>query len=127
MNNFIKNILLLAVALVLSYLTAPYFGSIYNQMFPTELNSGWIGSSQSLEFIRGISLSLIPLLTIFTIFIFKKKSSVLWLISPLLLWEIIVDVRHIYIPVTLALIALGLATFLRKIFKIGKFTEPSPR
>lgn len=116
MNNFIKNILLLVVILAISYFTAGYFGKVYDLIFGS--GGAWIGSEGSWNLIIGFPLSLIFFLTLFSYaWIFKSKTSTLWLISPLLLWEIIVDVRHIYIPVTLAIIAVGLATLLRKAFK----------
>lgn len=117
MNNFIKNVLLFVGALILSYFTAGYLGSVYNYLFPVELNSGWIGSPNSLEFIRGISLSLIFFLTfISATWVFKKTISTIWLVSPLIIYEVLVDIRHIYIPTILILVALGISWVLPKIF-----------
>ena len=123
MNNFIKNVLLFVGALILSYFTAGYLGSVYNYLFPVELNSGWIGSPNSLEFIRGISLSLIFFLTfISATWVFKKTISTIWLVSPLIIYEVLVDIRHIYIPTILILVALGVSWVLPKIvnFKSAK-------
>lgn len=117
MNNIIKNILLLVAALVLSYFTAEYFGSVYDSLFGS--GSAWIGSEGSWNLIIGFPLSLIFFLAMFSCaWVFKSKSSTLWLISPILLWEGAVDIRHIYIPILLVAIAMGLATLIRKIFKI---------
>lgn len=118
MNNFIKDILLLVVVLVLSYFTAGYFGSIYSSMFGS--GGAWIGSEESWNLIIGFPLSLAFFLTLFSYaLVFKSKSATLWLISPILLWEGAVDIRHIYIPILLVAVAFGLATLFRKIFKIG--------
>lgn len=126
MNNFVKNILLLSVAIVLSYFTASYFGIVYDSVFGS--GGAWIGSEGSWNLIIGFPLSLIFFLTLFSYaWMFKSKSSTLWLISPILLWESAVDLRHIYLPIILALIAFGLAILIRKIFKISKYTEPFPR
>src|SRR3989344_7877770 len=100
MNNFLKNILLLVGALILSYFTADYFGSFYNFMFGS--GGAWIGSEGSWNLIIGFPLSLIFFLTLFSsVCVFKSKSSTLWLISPILLWESVVDIRHIYLPIIL--------------------------
>ena len=39
MNTFVKNVLLFVVVGILSYLTAGYFGSLYNNLVPYYENS----------------------------------------------------------------------------------------
>lgn len=118
MKKWLLVFVVILVSIIISYYTAGYFGVIYDKSFPSELNSGWIGSSGSLQFIRGISLSLIFFLTLLSYsFLFKSKSSTMWLLSPLLLWEGTFDIKHIYIPILLIIIAFGLATLLKKLFK----------
>lgn len=115
MNTFLKDILLIVIAVALSYFSAEYLGSLYTSL----LGSGgaWFGREQSWNFIIGFPLTLTFFASlIFSTWIFTKKSAVLWLISPLLLWEIVVDIKHIYIPIILVLVALGLSWLLRKIF-----------
>jgi hypothetical protein len=125
MRKNIFSVLLIAIAIILSYYTACFFGYIYDHLFPFELNSGWIGSSQSLQFVRGISLSLIFFITVFTYsWLFKKWTSMLWFISPLLLWEVVMDLRHIYIPILLIIIAFALAKLINLI--ISKFKQSNP-
>lgn len=117
MKNKIYSMLLILVAIIVAYYSANFFGKIYNNLFPTELNSGWIGSRGSLQFLGGISLSLIFFLTFFSYgFIFKSKKSVLYLILPFLLFEMTVDIRHFYIPIILIIIGLLLSWIIRKIF-----------
>src|SRR3989344_7030146 len=117
MNNIVKNILLLAVVLMLSYFTAEYFGAAYDSMFGS--GGAWIGSEGSWNLIIGFPLALIFFLTLFSYaWVFKSKRSTLWLISPVLLWEVVIDIRHIYLPIILGLIAFGLAWVIRKILKI---------
>lgn len=124
MTTFKKSFLTF-LAIVCAYFTAPYLGGFYDSLFPTELNSGWIGGSGSLQFIRGISLSLIFFLTLVGRLMFTKYTSVLWLISLPLLWEVSFDLDHIYIPVALALIAYGLSLLVRKIFGMDNPTRTS--
>jgi hypothetical protein len=125
MRKNIFSVLLITIAIILSYYAADFFGYIYDHLFPFELNSGWIGSSQSLQFVRGISLSLIFFITIFSYnWLFKKWTLVLWFISPLLLWEAVVDLKHIYIPILLVIIAFALAKLIQ--FLISKFKRPNP-
>lgn len=124
MKKNLLSALIIIAGILISYYTAGYFGSIYDKAFPAELNSGWIGSSASLQFVRGISLSLIFFITIVTYgWVFKSWSSTLWFISPLLLWEGTMDLRHFYIPIGLVVLAFGLAKLIRIVTK--KFNNPS--
>ena len=126
MNNIVKNILLLVAVLVLSYFSAGYFGMAYDSMFGS--GGAWIGSEGSWNLIIGFPLALLFFLTLFSYtWIFKSKKPTLWLISPVLLWEVVIDIRHIYIPIALTLVALGLAILLQKIFKISTTNKSYPR
>ena len=120
MNNFIRNILLLVVALVLSYFTAEYFGTWYDKFFPQSDDSMFSLTKQELIFLAGIPFAYI----FFTALLFQsfgfgnRNKWTLWLLAPALLFFASGDLKHIYLPIILALIALGLAVLLRKIFKI---------
>lgn len=117
MKKILTSLVLIIVAVVASYYTAIYFGKTYEYLFGE--GSAWIGSARSWQFIIGFPLSLIFFLTLVAhTWVFKSKASTLWFISPLLLWEGVVDVRHIYIPIILGLIAWGLSTLVKKVFKI---------
>ena len=122
----VRNFILLFTALILSYLTASYTGSWYNQISP-QYGSVFLGTdTDSAVLFAGALVShvfFVP--SIFGLFGFRKNIrwiSIL-LIPPALLW-IFVDIYHIYIPIILALIALGLAVLIRKILKISGYTEP---
>jgi len=121
MNNFIKNILLLVSVLVLSYFTANYFGSLYGYFSPP-FDDSMIGlSKETLSFIDGAPFSYI----FFTTLLFQsfglgnRNKWTLWLLAPAILFFASGDLKHIYLPVILGLVAWGLATLLRKIFRIS--------
>lgn len=118
MGTRVKSFILLIIALLLSYYTAVHVGALYTQLFGE--GGAWIGSEDSWNFIIGLPLSLIFFLTLIpATWVFKKTSSSFWLISPIILWEIVLDIRHIYIPIALIILALGLSTLLKKILKIN--------
>lgn len=125
MNNFIKNILLLIVVLVLSYFTAQYFGSWYDGFSPLYDSSFFPLPKEVLINTAGFPFAFI----FFTVLLFKlfgsgnKNKWIGWLLVPALLFFASGDLKHIYLPITLALIALGLATLLRKMFKDNKFLQ----
>lgn len=117
MKNKIYSSLLILVAIIFAYYSASFFGKIYNNLFPTELNSGWIGGGSSLYFLRGISLSLLFFMILFTYpWVFKTIKMTMWFIIPITLWEITFDPDKIYLPIALSLIGFALAYILRKIF-----------
>jgi hypothetical protein len=122
MNNFFKNILLLLIALVLSYFAAHYFGFLYNKFSPGQLDGSWIGSRGSWQFIIGFPFAFIFFLVlIFCSFVPRNhKKWVGWLLAPAFIFYAAGDLIHIYLPVILALIALGIAIILRKIFHRGQ-------
>lgn len=123
MKRKLVSIPLFIIAIILAYYSAQYFGTTYDNFFYT--GSSWIGSEDSWNFIIGFPLSLIFFLVLLSYgWIFKTKKAVLWLISPLLLFELAADVRHIYIPVLLIVVAFGLNSLIRLI--ISKFKHPNP-
>ncbi len=117
MNNVLKNILVTLFSLVISYFVADYFGIWYTTIFG--YGSAWIGSEESWNFIIGLPLSLSFFLTlILNTWIFKKITSTVWLISPLILYEVIVDIRHIYITLILIILAFSVSSLLKKYFNL---------
>lgn len=126
MNNFIKNILLLVIVLVLSYFTADYFGSWYDKFSPQYSNS-FLGTGKDLSlFIAGIPFAYVFFVTfIFTLFGFRsRKKWLIWLlIPPLLLW-LSADRYFIYLPVILGLIAFGLTVLINLL--ISKLRHSNP-
>ena len=129
MNDFTKNILLLVATLVLSYFTAEYFGTWYDKFSPQSDDSLFSLTKQELIFLAGIPFAYIFFVTLlFRTFRFGNRNKwALWLLAPAFLFFASGDLKHIYLPIVLGLIALGLALLLRKIFKINTITEPSPR
>ena len=128
MNNFIKNILLLIVVLVLSYFTAEYFGGWYDLFSPQ--NDSLFGAPKEItNVVVGIPFAYVFFVTfLFALLGFgNRKKWLAWLLLPALLLWISADRYFIYLPAILGLIAFGLAFFVRKIFKIDNYTEPSPR
>jgi hypothetical protein len=122
MNNFIKNILLLVVSIVLSYFTAEYFGSLYDSFIPGSLDSGaWIGTLKAWQSIIGFPFAYV----FFTILLFQlfgagnRNKWTGWLLVPPALFFAAGDLRHIYLPIILGLISFGLAFVIRKVFKLN--------
>lgn len=117
MNNAIKNILLLVAVMVLSYFTATYFGTIYDFFSPQSDDSWFSFDKQALIFLAGLPFAYI----FFIIILFKlfgsgnKNKWLGWLLVPPLLFFASGDLRHIYLPIILALIAWGLAILFRKV------------
>ena len=131
MNNFIKNLSLLVAVLVLSYLLAVYFGSMYDYLTPGSLgDTAWIGTTSAWQSMIGFPFAYIFFTTLLLqSFGFGNRNKwTLWFLAPALLFFASGDLKHIYLPIILALIAFGLATLIRKIFKYEiNNTEPSPR
>jgi hypothetical protein len=118
MKNFGKNLLLLIAVLVLSYLTATYFGSFYSYFSP-QTDGTLIGlSKEGLAFVAGLPFAFIFfLISIFcSLTPMGHKKIVGWLLVPPFIFFGSGDITHIYLPIILALVAWGLATLLRKIF-----------
>ena len=123
MKKILLSLVCIIVAVIVSYYGAVYVGTVYSSLFGS--GSSWIGNEGTWNTIIGFPLVLIFFIIIFFYnCVFKKWTSVLWLISPLLLWESIVDLRHIYIPIALTLIAFLLAKLINLL--ISKFKHPNP-
>lgn len=119
MNSPIKKVLLLVVTLVISYLSAPYFGTWYDTVSP-QYGSLFFDKKDSV-FVLGFLLSyvvFIPL--IYGLFgIRRNKKWIMWLLAPVLVFVILADQSHFYIPLLLSASALLIAWLTRLIiFKI---------
>ncbi len=123
MNGAIKNILLLVVVLALSYFTAQYFGILYDYFIPGSLgDTAWIGTTSAWQSLIGTPFSYIFFTTLlFQSFGFGNRNKWTgWLLVPAMLFFASGDLKHIYLPIILGLIAWGLAILIQKIFfKIG--------
>lgn len=119
MKSFLKNIFLLVIVLVLSYFTAEYFGTWYTKLIGS--GNAWVGSEESWNFIIGFPFAY----TFFTILLFQlfgsgnKNKWTIWLLIPPFLFFGASDLRHIYLPIILGLIAFGITLILQKILKLG--------
>ena len=124
--KFLKNVILLAVVLVLSYYTAGYFGYYYDKLAPGSLSGGWIGSDASWQYIIGFPFAYI----LFTILGFQTLASgdrnkwTIWLLVPSLLFFGSGDIKHIYLPIILGLIALAVVKLVHVI--ISRLKRPNP-
>ena len=114
--KILKNVFLVLVAIVFSYLLGPQFGEIYANMFNAH------GSFVNMVAISGIPLAyefLLPL--IFVIFGGEGKGKYWWigvLLIPALALEVYLDLSHIYFPIILGLLGWGIGVGVRKI--VGK-------
>jgi len=118
--SFLKNLGLTVIILILSYFTALYFGNVYGK-FSILRDSSMLGlDSRALEFIAGLPFAFI----FFTILVFKLLGSgnvnmwIIWLLVLPALFFGSGDLKHIYLPIILGLIALGLTRLIQKIFKL---------
>ncbi len=113
-----KNVLFFILVLVLSLVTAPYFGSVYNLFSPQESSAFWgLDQSENISF-AGFFVAFVFFQTLFFGFL-GIKANKKWFIIPMipvaLLW-LGADIAHIYIPIILSLIGFSLAWLIRKIF-----------
>src|SRR3989344_6918741 len=117
MNNFIKNILLLVVVVILSYFTAGYFGSLYNNLVPYYGSSFFSVPKESALLFNGFIFAyLFFFILVFQLFNKRNKWIFILLLPVVVL--LVIDWIHIYLPIFFGLIAYGLALLLRKVFKV---------
>jgi len=123
MNKFLKNFLLLIAVFILSYLTAPYFGSFYDK-FSLQYNNSFLGTGKDLSlFIAGLPVAYV----FFVPFLYEifgsgsKIKWILWLLLPPTLFWLSADRYYIYIPIILAIVAFFLAKLIN--FIISKLKK----
>lgn len=125
MRKIIFSVFIIIVAIILADKTSAYIGNIYSELFPKSVGSSWVGGRGAWDSLIGLPLTLIFFLTLLSYkLIFKSKQSVLWLLSPLLLFEVASDLIHIYIPIILIILAFALNNFVG--FLIKKFKHSNP-
>jgi hypothetical protein len=115
---------LFIVAVVLSFFTASYVGTWYNQITP-QYGNFVIGSNDAMLFAGWLMSFGFFVPFIFSLFGFKENKNwiTVLLIIPALLW-LSSDPYHIYIPVIFGLVAFALAKLIR--FIISKLKRPNP-
>lgn len=125
MNKNLKNIFLLIVALVLAYLTAPYFGSWYDQINP-QYDSLFGAPKNITDTVAGLPLAyvfFIPLL--FELWGKGKKNWwMIILLAPVILFYLYADLSLVYIPIALAIAGCLIAKLVRLIY--SKIHHPNP-
>lgn len=119
-----RNFLLFVVTVVLSYFTASYVGSWYNQITP-QYGSFFVDGNDSMMFAGWLMSFGFFVPFVFGLFGFKKniKWITISLIMPALLW-LSSDVHHIYIPIIFGLAGFALAKLINLI--ISKSHRPNP-
>lgn len=114
-----KNLSLLVISVILSYLTGVLFGKAYSYLFSITEEGFFAFTIETVELIVGTILAFIfflPLL--FTLFGGERKY---WWIGVLLIlpaiFEIYFDPAHLYFPIILALLGWLLGFGLAKVLK----------
>ena len=110
---------MLILVLALCFLTAPYFGSWYDYFSPQSDSAFWGPDENGAIYLAGFPFAYIFFLVVtFKIFGWGNKNKWIgWLLVPAALFFAIGDIKHIYLPVALALVAWGLAILIRKVSK----------
>jgi len=115
--NFVKNIILLIVVLILSYFTASCFGAWYDKFAPQ--HDSLFGASKNItNGVVGLPFAYV----FFTAFLFKlfgsgnKKHWIICLLVPAGLVFGLADLQHIYLPIILSLVAFYLAKVILMIY-----------
>lgn len=105
MKKVISILFVIIISIVLAHYSSTYFGEIYSEL-PQVWSGGWIGSDSSWNSLIGLPLALVFFITLLSYrFVLESKKSVLILIAPVFIFEIIFDFSHIYLPVVLVIIA----------------------
>lgn len=103
-------------AYLLAFYLAGFFGAAYGIVFPKSLGGGSLISVAATEWIRGISLGLIFLVT-FGLSLSNGRNIWWWIgiaAAPAIIFEILLDPLHIYVPIILGLIAWQLGAMTNK-------------
>ena len=103
------------VAYVVSYFVSPYFAQVYLVFSSSSLGGTFITPAAA-EVIVGIPLGLTVLVVLLLTALGGKKQW--WWIGialiPAILFEVLIDLLHIYFPIILGLIACGLGMLAHK-------------
>lgn len=114
-----RNILFVILVLALCFATAPYFGSLYDYFSPQEGSAFWGPDKSAAIYLAGFPFAYVFFLII-TLKLFgqgNRNRWIGWLLVPALLFFGMGDIRHIYLPIALGLVAWGIASLVQKIFK----------
>lgn len=112
----ITRLFLVIFSYVLAYYLASFFGIFYGMIFPESLGGGSFIPTSATEWLAGLPLAAAFFVVFFQITIGKRNMwwwAVIGLV-PAILFELIIDPLHIYVPIILGLIAWGLGTMANK-------------
>ena len=115
MNTFIR-LLVVVFSYLVTILSAVYFGMFYDYLAPGSSGGSFIGAPNAWNWLIGYPLGLIFLLTLL-VHSFGGKHVWWWNILalvPAILFELFLDLSHIYLPLLLGFIAWVLGTLVNK-------------
>ena len=109
--KIIKNIGILSLSLLLTFLTAYFFGLIFHKVYPIPPGfDSFIAPSSLSRFFDGFVSAYA--FFIFILFIIFGDTKKYWWIGfaliPAVLFEVAFDLRHIYFPIAIGLVAYAL-------------------
>jgi len=113
------NLGLILISIIVSFFGATWLGAVYNDIFQVGFGGGWIGDASAWELIIGFPLALI----FFSVLLFElfgdsnRKKWMMWVLALPVLFELVVDLSHIYFPIALGLVAYGLGWAGRKLLQ----------
>src|SRR3989344_1433638 len=117
MNIITLRLIFIVLAYIVAIFIGVFFGIAYNYLFPYASGGSFIGDPDTLDWLIGYPLAVIFLLTFF-IHAHKGKHPWRWNIIalvPAILFEVLLDPVHIYVPIILGLIAWGLGHLANKV------------
>ncbi|OHB20250.1 MAG: hypothetical protein A2854_04535 [Parcubacteria group bacterium RIFCSPHIGHO2_01_FULL_56_18] len=115
MKLTISRLVSIMLAYVLAYFLAFYFGILYGYLSPGSLGGSFI-STEAAEWIAGFPLASVFLI-VFLLHLIGGRRVWWWIITPLIpivVFEVVLDPLHIYVPIILGLIAWGLGIVANK-------------
>lgn len=107
---------LIGLSYIAALAVAYYLGLIYAYLFPKALVGGFIGDPDTLIWIAGYPIAVVFLLTLGT-HALGGRHIWWWNIVPLvpvILFEFVLDPLHIYLPLSLGVIAWGIGKLANK-------------
>lgn len=119
MSNTMVNLGVIVVSVVLSAIFSSFVGDFYNNLTQSGLGGGLYGDESFWELVLGFPLALIFFFAVLFSAIGKDKWKkwLYWSLVLPFLFELIFDLSHIYIPITLALIGYGIGLGVRKLLR----------
>ena len=116
MNSIVVRLLIVVFSYATSVLTAVYFGRVYDYLTPGSSGGSFIGTPDAWNWLVGYPLGTIFLLTLL---MHTQGSKHVWwwniiTLTPMILFELLLDPLHIYLPVILGVVAWKLGNMANK-------------